>query len=219
MLLGAFRKLRSNSKKKKNWANINRNNGTICVNDFKFEDVTVGQYTYGPLTVLDFGKKCHLTIGSFCSIASGVVFNLSGDHPINRLSTFPFKAKALRGPMNEATSKGDILIGDDVWIGQNAIILSGISIGQGSIVAAGAVVTTDIPPYAIVGGVPAKVIKYRFSESVIEYLLSLDYSSLNEELIELHINDLYQPIEEMQLEEIKKLFFWFPKITDKEMKI
>ena len=214
MFIDVIKRKYLNIKKRKNWKKLNNNNGTICINDFKFENVTIGQYTYGPLTVLDFGKKHHLTIGSFCSIASGVVFNLSGDHAIDRLSTFPFKAKALEGPMNEATSKGDIYVGDDVWIGQNAIILSGINIGQGSVVAAGAVVTTDVPPYAVVGGVPAKVIKYRFSDPIIEYLLSFDYSSLDKNLIEKHTDDLYTPIEEMRLSEIQSLFSWFPKKKD-----
>ena len=72
-------------------------------------------------------------------------------------------------------------------------------------------VTSDVPPYAIVGGVPAKVIKYRFSQPVIDYLLALDYGSLTEDLIRKHIDNLYKPIDEMPLEEIMKLYDWFPK--------
>ena len=77
--------------------------------------------------------------------------------------------------------------------------------------AAGAVVSKDVEPYAIVGGVPAKVIKYRFDAPVIDYLLTLDYSKLDKELIQQNINELYTPIDDMKLEEIKKLYNWFPK--------
>lgn len=81
------------------------------------------------------------------------------------VSTYPFKRKLFHGG-EEAVSKGDIIVGDDVWVGYGATILSGVHIGQGAVIAAGAVVNKDVPPYAIVGGIPAKVIKYRFSESV-----------------------------------------------------
>ena len=199
------------------WREINAHNGTTCENNFEMESVSIGRYTYGPLTVLNFGKGYRLKIGSFCSIASGVVFDVCGDHFVGHLSTFPFKAKALGGPLTEAISKGDIIIDDDVWIGQNAIILSGVHIGQGAVVGAGAVVTADIPPYAIVGGVPASVIKYRFSKNIIDYLLLLDYSSLTEDLIKEHIDVLYTPIKELELEEIKRLYDWFPLLKNKEM--
>jgi len=111
----------------------------------------------------------------------------------------------------EAFSKGDITVDDDVWIGYGVTILSGVHIGQGAVVAAGAVVTHDVPPYAIVGGVPAKMIKYRFTPPVIDYMLTLDYGALTEELIKVHVNDLYTEIDGMELEDIEKLFSWFPK--------
>ena len=78
-------------------------------------------------------------------------------------------------------------------------------------IAAGAVVSQSVPPYAIVGGVPAKVIKYRFSQPVIDYLLTLDYSSLTEEMIKAHVDDLYKSIDGMSLDEVRTLFSWFPK--------
>ena len=194
----------------KEWRKRNTHNKTECVNSFNMDNVSVGNYSYGQIKVLDFGGSYQLSIGSFCSIASGVVFNLSGDHPTNRISTFPFKAKALDGPLNEASSKGNIVVGDDVWIAQNAIILSGVTIGQGAVIAAGAVVTHDVPPYSIVGGMPAKVIKYRFDKEIVDYLLTLDYSSLSKDLIESHIDEFYVSIEDMSLDEIKKLYSWFP---------
>ena len=89
-----------------------------------------------------------------------------------------------------------------MWIGQNATILSGVHIGQGAIVAAGGVVTHDVPPYSIVGGVPAKVIRYRFSGSVIEKLLRIDYGNLTDEMIKKSINALYDKVTEDNIDQL-----------------
>ena len=165
-MLSTIKMMLQSRKRRKEWRILNKNNSTVPVNIFDFNCVTVGNFSYGELTIINFSDKEKLIIGNFCSIASGVVFVLNGDHALNRVSTFPFKAKALFTNPKEAVSKGDIIISDDVWIGENAIILSGVHIGQGAVIAAGAVVTKDVPPYAIVGGVPAKVMKYRFSQDV-----------------------------------------------------
>jgi len=117
----------------------------------------------------------------------------------------------LGDPNPEAISHGNIVVEDDVWFGYGATVMSGVHVGQGAIVAAGAVVSKDVPPYAIVGGVPARVIKYRFSEDVIDYLLSLDYSALTKDLVYKHLDILYTSANEMKLEEIKERFEWFPK--------
>lgn len=126
------------------------------------------------------------------------------EHRVNTVSTHPYKAKCLRLG-DEAFSKGDIVVDDDVWIGYGATIMSGTHIGQGAIVATGAVVTKDVPPYAIVGGVPAKVIKYRFSSDMIEELLKIDYSKLSEKMIKEHIDGLYS-----ELDDVKQLD-WLPR--------
>ena len=89
--------------------------------------------------------------------------------------------------------------------------MSGVHIGQGSVIAAGAVVTADVLPYTIVGGIPAKVIKYRFSPEVIELLLKLDYSKLMDAMIRERIDDLYTSLEDKSPDEVKKLLEWFPK--------
>ena len=211
MLMSLIKKRYKRRKRAREWRLRNSNNSTTCDNDFDYDRVAVGNYTYGSLTVLCFGANSTLKIGSFCSIASGVVFNLAGDHHLNHISTFPFKAKALGGPLNEAVSQGNINVSDDVWIGQNAIIQSGVSIGQGAVIASGAVVTHDIPPYAVVAGMPAKIIKFRFCKQIIDYMLTLDYGRLNEKLIREHIDDLYQDIETMTLDELKSHLNWFPK--------
>lgn len=213
MIIGRLKANFDARKKMRIWRKKNRNNSTYCANKFDFDDVEVGNYTYGPLTILDFGGANTLKIGSFCSIASGVVFNLAGDHPLDYLSTFPFKVKALQCELNEAISKGNITIDDDVWIGQNAIILSGVHICQGAVIAAGAVVTSDVLPYAVVGGIPAKLIRYRFSKEIIDYLLTLDYSALTEELIANNTVSLYTSLDDKNIEDIKTLFNWFPKTS------
>ena len=84
---------------------------------------------------------------------------------------------------NDATSKGDIVLEDDVWIGCNAVILSGVHIGQGAVVAAGAVVTKDIPAYAVVAGNPAHIIKYRFDKEYIDELLKIDFSKIDKNIV------------------------------------
>ncbi len=174
--------------------------GEIC----NISDIEVGKGTYGRLTVYDFGYKederIKLKIGNYCSIARGVVFLTAGEHYINRVSTFPFRSQFINEEP-ESKSKGPIVIGDDVWIGHGAIILSGVNISQGAVIAAGSVVNIDVPPYAIVGGVPAKIIKYRFDDVTIDKLLKIDYSLFDEKFIEKHIDLLEMPA----LESIEKI--------------
>ena len=100
------------------------------------------------------------------------------------------------GYTSEAGTKGSIIVKDDVWIGTNAIICSGVTIGQGAIIAAGAVVTKDVAPYAIVGGNPAKVIKYRFDEEIRNKLLSIDIVELFDGFVNDDISFIYQKLDE-----------------------
>lgn len=178
--------------------------GTIPMNIFPASAVSVGKCTYGELNIVDFNNNSHLSIGCYCSLAQNVTFLLDVEHNVDTISSYPFKAKVLRTG-DEATSKGDIIVDDDVWIGYRATILSGVHIGQGAVVAAGAVVTKDVPPYAIVGGVPAKVIKYRFEPEMIEELLKVDYNKLTKEMVQEHIEDLYVKLTD------KSQIDWMPK--------
>ncbi len=178
---------------KRKWRKHNHHNGTFPANIFDMNLVTVGKMTYGEIYVSSFSRNYYLRIGNYCSIGPEVLFLLSSDHRMDLPSTFPFSVKCF-GENNEAISKGNIVIEDDVWIGARAIILSGIHIGQGAVIAAGAIVTHDVPPYAIVGGNPAKIIKNRFDDSIINELMKIDYSLLDNEMIKKDLKQWYTPV-------------------------
>lgn len=135
-----------------------------------------------------------LIIGKFCSIACGAKFLFtSGNHSLKSLSTYTFPiffdewgldVKNIRDAWD---NKGDIVIGNDVWIGYEAVIMSGVKIGDGAIIGTRAVVTKDVPPYAIVGGVPAKLIRRRFDDETIEKLLALRWWNWDDEKIKRNI--------------------------------
>lgn len=180
---------------KREWRKMNEHNETEALNCFLSECITVGKKTYGGLFILTFNNVAHLSIGNFCSIAPGVSFLLSADHRVDNLSTFPFKVKMLSDE-TEGISKGNIVVDDDVWIGYGATILSGVHIGQGAIIAAGAVVAKDVPPYAIVVGVPAKIIKFRFNKTICKKLERIDFSKMDEAMVRHHIDELYDKIRE-----------------------
>ena len=194
------------------WRLKNQHNRTVINNCSYPSSLKVGCYSYGEINAIISGFDHIIDIGNFVSIAQNVTFLLDAEHNVNTLSTFPFRVMFLNC-QTEAFGKGDIIIDDDVWIGYGAIILSGVHIGQGSIIAAGSVVTSNVPPYAIVGGVPAKVIRYRFNQQVIDYLLTLDYKALTDskELLLDHINEFYDKIDHLDINELKNKFNWFPK--------
>jgi virginiamycin A acetyltransferase len=146
----------------------------------RYTKYSVGKYTYGAPIVKDWHQGTTLKIGNFCSIAENVTILLGGNHPIDWVSSFPFGAifeefKGRYYEHPETMSKGDVIIGNDVWIGINATILSGVTIGDGAIIAANAVVTKNVEPYAIVGGNPAKILKKRFSDESISKLLAIKW--------------------------------------------
>jgi len=128
-----------------------------------------------------------LIIGKYCSIGSGAVFMMGGNqgHRYDWVSTFPFfyQANIFKQAKDSYQKTGDTIIGHDVWIGSEAMIMAGVTIGSGAIIAARAVVTKDVEPYAIVGGNPAEFIKYRFKNEKIETLLKLKWWDWSEEKV------------------------------------
>lgn len=175
-------------------------------NVIKNPNIIVGDYTYYDdfENVENFEKnvKYHfdfigdqLIIGKFCMIASDVKFIMNGaNHLTDSLSTYPFAifGNGWENAMEGKTypQKGDINIGNDVWIGYNATIMSGVTIGDGAIIAANSTVIKDVEPYSIVGGNPAKEIKKRFSKAVILKLLELQWWNWDIEKITRNIQNL-----------------------------
>ncbi|MFJ9989319.1 CatB-related O-acetyltransferase [Pseudomonas putida] len=139
----------------------------------RYPRYSVGVGSYGVPEVTEFGEDSVLRIGSYSSIAAGVQILLGGEHRADWVSSYPFPAMVdgLEDITDYDRSKGDVVIGSDCWICTNAVILSGVTIGHGAIVAAGAMVTRDVPPFAVVGGNPCKFIRWRFEEPVREALL------------------------------------------------
>ena len=150
-----------------------------------------------------------LVIGKFCSIACGAKFLFtSANHTQMSLSTYPFPiffeewGLDVQNITSAWDNKGDIIIGNDVWIGYEAVILSGVTIGDGAIIGTRAVVTKDVPPYTIVGGVPAKTIRKRFSDNDIDTLLKMKWWDWPVEQIQSHITE----IQSGRIADLRKLF-------------
>ena len=157
------------------WRKVNHHNMTTPVNEFDIKKVVIGKGTYGPIEVFTWGHpEEKLIVGNFCSIANGVKFVLGGNHFFGNLSNYPWPVY-FGGELPPSATKGPIIIEDGVWIGMEAMILSGVTIGKGSIIGARSLIAKDVPPYAIVAGNPGKIVKYRFEKEIVEKLLNIDY--------------------------------------------
>ena len=163
----------------------------------------VGNYTYGSdkldIIGIESGKK--VKIGKFCSIADGVTIFIGANHRVDWFTTYPFghihenEFSKVKKDQGHPSTKGDVIIGNDVWIATKAVIMSGVKIGDGAVVGAYSIVTKDVPPYTIVAGNPAKQIRKRFDDMVINKLLELKWwdkteSEINEISDILCSNDL-----------------------------
>ncbi len=177
-------------------------NPNIIVGDFTyfsdkdFESRVTHHYEF-------YGDK--LIIGKFCQIAAGVTFVMNGaNHQMNAVSTFPFYI--LEGwvqdvpPLSEMPVKGDTVIGNDVWIGQNTTIMAGVTVGDGAIIGANSVLASDVEPYTIVVGNPAKPIRRRFDDELIELMLKFKWWDKHIE----EINGLIPLLSNSDLEFVKK---------------
>lgn len=141
---------------------------------------TVGDGSYVGDASAEYGSlKCHVLVGRYCSIAHRVTFEVGLNHDYRYATTYPFDDVRINDPVNinhfDDANKNQIVIGNDVWIGCDVIILGGVHIGNGAVIGAGAVVAKDVPPYAIVVGNPARVIKYRFEPEVIQRLQNIKW--------------------------------------------
>jgi virginiamycin A acetyltransferase len=177
----------------------------------KNPNIIVGDFTY----IADSEFESHVThhydfigdkliIGKFCQIAAGVEFVMNGaNHQMNAVSTFPFYTlegwKMNPPAKKDLPFKGDTVIGNDVWIGQNATILPGVHIGDGAIIGANSVVGSDVEPYTIVVGNPAKAISYRFDEDLTELLLKFKWWDKPIE----EINELIPILTDSDLDKVK----------------
>ncbi len=169
-----------------------------------FKNINVGNYSYGKLNIMSYNPYVErLQIGNFVSIADNVYFILSGNHNVNCFSTYPFKVNYLKSQKYEATSKGPVIIEDDVWIGFGSIILSGVTIKKGAIIAAGSVVTKNVEEFSIYAGNPARKIKDRYNDDrVKQFMKSVDFSKINNQFVENNIEFLY---EVLTIEKTKKI--------------
>ncbi len=170
-------------------------------------NILVGDYTYyedpdGPERFEEhvthhyeiLGDK--LIIGKFCAIAKGIEFVMNGaNHRMNSVTTYPFNIlgngwETAAPTLEELPLKGDTVVGNDVWIGQNVTVLPGVRIGDGAIIAANAVVSRDVPAYHIAGGNPCRILRKRFDDDLIAYLLELKWWDWSPEKIFRHLDVL-----------------------------
>ncbi len=161
----------------------------------RFPEYQIGKWSYGKPKVMSWGEGAVLKVGAFCSFGADVTIFLGGEHRIDWVTTFPFNSlwKSAEHFTGHPATKGDVVIGNDVWIGYRAIILSGVTIGDGAVIAAGAVVTKDVPAYGIVGGNPAKLIKKRFDDETIQRLLRIAWWNWDDAKIEQYLPLLLNP--------------------------
>ncbi len=181
------------------------NNVRVDRNNFLLH-TRMGDYSYtGQFTVI-----MHSEIGKFCSISWGVTIG-AGEHDYNKLTTHDFlynkQYELNKGDISYDRFEKPLKIGSDVWIGANATVIRGVCIGNGAVVGANSVVTKDVPPYAIVAGCPARIVKYRFSEKIISRLEQLEWWDLPPQVIKdsfelFSSNDIDLAIQKLEMEKV-----------------
>lgn len=168
----------------------------------------VGKYTYGHNNIRHIFQgefpNVNLTIGNFCSIASNLtIYYGHGFHDSKAISTYPFGYVTFgKEKFNFGKTNGDIVIGNDVWIGDNVTIMSGVKVGDGSILGTNSHIIKDVEPYSIVGGNPAKLIKYRFSDETISKLLKIQWWNWDDD----RISEFQKQLNGYNIEEFIKIF-------------
>ena len=147
--------------------------------------VIVGDFTYGRPDILFHEAESKVIIGKFCSIGQNVTIMIGGNHRYDLGSSYPFCVfmKEFSHLDGFCAPKGNVVIGNDVWIGNDVKIMAGVTIGDGCVIAANAVVTKDVMPYTVVGGVPAKKIKDRFAHDIVEKMMEIKWWDWDDELL------------------------------------
>ena len=189
-----------------------KKNKQLYLSDFDW--VKMGNHSYDNFAdAYRSSENDTLEIGKFCSIARQVYFLCSaGNHYMNFVTTYPLLDRLFEknenvelceyqqpqkiSDLDLSYSRGPIIVGNDVWIGFRAIIQSGVKINDGAVILPNAVVTKDVPPYCVVGGIPAKIIKKRFSDTQIEKMLSIQWWNWSDEIIRERISDFFLPIQD-----------------------
>jgi virginiamycin A acetyltransferase len=149
-----------------------------------------GKHTYGndPAIIGHASISVGSKIGNFCSIAPGLQFIFRGKHMVNWVSTYPFREKwGMDVPLNDLPPHFPIVIGNDIWIAENVKILQGVTIGDGAVIATESFVTKDVPSYAMVGGSPARIIRYRFLQNQINDLLKIKWWNWDDDIIKKYV--------------------------------
>lgn len=179
----------------------------IQVGDYTYYDDPIDPTGFERNVLYHFGPE-RLVIGKFCAIATGVQFIMGGaNHKLDGVSTYPFPIfghgwESHMPLLMDLPSRGDTIIGHDVWIGYQATLMPGVTIGDGAVIAAKAVVTRDVPPYTIVGGNPAQPIRSRFSPEDIERLLTLQWWHWN-------IDQITQAIPQIMVGDVDTLWNYY----------
>jgi acetyltransferase-like isoleucine patch superfamily enzyme len=167
-----------------------------------YSGVFVGRGTYGRPEIIGVNRE-ELHIGSFVSISEGVVIVLA-NHNSSGVSLYPFsnvdwlrgRFAELQNPDKHAVTKGAVVIGNDVWLGRNSIVLAGVHIGDGAVIGAGAVVSRDVPPFAVVVGNPGRVVKFRLSEKQISQITAIGWWDWDSDVLKKRENDFLLPPDE-----------------------
>lgn len=187
-------------KNQNNRTHLNIGGNKKVIKLLKDKRIVIGDGTYGAINLDLTGTELEgLYIGNYCSISNKCSFLLGGEHRYDCIMTYPFDDFLCFDLVDRKKSKGPIILGDDVWIGDYARILSGVKIGQGAIIGAGTVVAKDVPPYAIVVGNPAKIIKFRFNEDIIRTLLSVKLGDIK---VDKYKKELFTPLSKENVNKI-----------------
>lgn len=177
----------------RNWRHLIK----LCIHRGGGGRIRIGTGTYGAPRIRWWGENANLSIGKYCSIAEGVEIFLGGNHRTDWVTTYPFSLSRAwpeaRGMLGHPATRGDVRIGNDVWLGAGCVVLSGVTIGHGAVVGCRAVVSRDIPDYAIVAGNPATVVRMRFRPEVVSQLLASAWWDEPKAVLRTHVRSMLSP--------------------------